>query len=180
MRGTLTGGELESLVGSVSRDGVEVEFASLGGVQAGSIRNAVRSYHCIGIGPVRDDRLEGEPDAAGNPVFAKIVLNRNLSEEALFATLTHELGHLYCGHVGTPDPKRWPDRTSLDRDSRELEAECVSYLVCGRLDIATNADKYLAGYLGENGAVPNISIDRVFKAAQRIEAMLKRGGTIEQ
>lgn len=180
VRGRLDGNEFESLVAAVERDGVRVEFASLGNLRAGSVRNAASPYHCIGVGWVPGKGGAHYPDAADEARFAEITLNDGLSEESSFATLTHELGHLYCGHIGTRDTARWPARTGLDRSTAEFEAECVSYLVCGRLGIETCADKYLAGYLGESGGIPRISIERVFKAAQRIESMLQSGRTAER
>lgn len=36
-----------------------------------------------------------------------IVINRNHSDTTKFATLVHELGHLYCGHLGVPYEKWW-------------------------------------------------------------------------
>src|SRR5207248_2429484 len=62
--------------------------------------------------------------------------NSNLSAEARYAILVHELAHLYCGHLGTPNDKWWPDRRGLPHVAREFEAESVCFLVCERLGIA--------------------------------------------
>jgi hypothetical protein len=45
-----------------------------------------------------------------------------------YATLVHELSHLYCGHLGTPNDKWWPDRTELTKEIREFETESICYL----------------------------------------------------
>ena len=104
-------------------------------------------------------------------MIAEITLNSNFSSETNYATLTHELGHLYCGHAGTPNLSWWPDRRSLERNAEEFEAESVSYLVCQRAGLDTPAVAYIHGYLGSNEEVPRISLEAVFKAAQRIESM---------
>lgn len=59
-------------------------------------------------------------------------------------------------------------------DFEEFEAESVSYIVCLRAGLTTPAAEYLYGYLNANAEVPNISLDIVFKAAQRIESMRSR------
>jgi len=41
----------------------------------------------------------------------------------------------------------------------ECEAESISYLVCTRLGIETPSAEYLAGYLGEGGMMPPISLE---------------------
>ena len=52
---------------------------------------------------------------AENTILRRIMpealeLNDDLSPESRYVTLAHELGHLYCGHLGTPNEKWWPDR----------------------------------------------------------------------
>ena len=94
-----------------------------------------------------------------------------LSCEAHYTTPVHELGQLYCGDLGTPNDKWWPDRRGLIKTIREFEAESVCYLVCGRAGIDNPSDKYLAGYIGQNSRVPEISLECVMAAAGLIEKM---------
>ena len=103
----------------------------------------------------------------------ELLLNGNHSREAQYATLVHELAHLYCGHIGSPNPQWWPDRRHLNRDTDlcEFEAESVCYLVCRRLGIDNPSDEYLAGYLKEHTEVPPISLEAVMVAANLIEKM---------
>lgn len=96
-----------------------------------------------------------------------LLMNSDHTLETQYVTIAHELGHLYCGHLGSPDKNWWPDRFGLSHDI----AESVAYLVCKRLGLDCPADKYLAGYLGENENVPEISLDAVAKAAGLIEQM---------
>jgi len=66
-----------------------------------------------------------------------MIVNRKHCWEEKFATIAHELGHLFCGHLGNPLMDLWPDRSSCDLQVREFEAESVSWLVCERAGIYT-------------------------------------------
>ena len=101
----------------------------------------------------------------------ELLLNSNLSREARYATLAHELGHLYCGHLGTPQPKWWPDRRGLPLEIMEFEAESVCYLVCTRLGIDNPSAEYLAAYVRDYDTTPSISLDSVLKSSWLIEQM---------
>jgi len=169
--GLLADGEFDMTIANAKRDGITVKFKSLGATLGGYVRNAADPAHIFGVGVICAPSETMFVDGDELPINADITLNANLSQETNFATLTHELGHLYCGHVGTPNPKWWPDRRSLDRNAQEFEAESVSYLVCRRAGIETPAAEYLHGYLGANAEVPQISLEVVFKATQLIESM---------
>lgn len=105
------------------------------------------------------------------PVRFELEVNGNMSQEARYVTVAHELGHLYCGHLGTPNKQWWPDRRGLDRSAREFEVESAAYLVCGRVGIDNPSESYLADYATKNEFIPTISIDCVMKAAGLIESM---------
>jgi len=108
-------------------------------------------------------------------VLYDLVVNRNYSREIKFATILHEIGHIYCGHLGTPHEKWWHARSDLDRNIKEFEAESICWLVCGRLGIKNPSARYLIGYLNSNEEIPYISIDTVLKAAGAIESLLRPG-----
>ena len=107
----------------------------------------------------------------------EICLREGVSISENFPVLIHELAHLLLGHTGHqelkhPNPKKsikLPDR-NLYITSRELEAETVSYLICSRLGIQTQAAQYIAGYLTGEDAIKNFSVDLVIKAADKIES----------
>jgi hypothetical protein len=101
----------------------------------------------------------------------RIKINSRLNEPARFATLAHELGHIYCGHQGGDSKDRWSDRSGrkLTRGQRELEAEAVSWLVCRRLGLETRSAEYLSDYV-ELGDLERISTFVITAAAHRIEA----------
>lgn len=169
--GRLAGNELEQTLANARRDGIDVQLRPLGSTLGGYVRDASSPDHVLGFGRVERSGRTIRVDGRHVAVVAQIVLNANLPIETNYATLTHELGHLYCGHVGTPDPRWWPDRQRLGRNAEEFEAESVSYLVCRRAGLQTPAVEYLHGYLDAHDEVPEISLDVVFKASQRIEAM---------
>jgi len=161
------GAELELTVANALRDGVNVIERKEGSQSAGSIRLAPPG------GQIQVVRLKPGLGHLKVPRRYDLLLNASLSPEARYATLVHELAHLYCGHLGTPNEKWWPDRIGLGLTEREFEAESICYLVCERLGIGNPSDEYLAGYLRENEQVPSISLDCVLKGAGLIEQMAR-------
>ena len=162
-------GELSQTIENCKRDGINAIENKEGAQSAGSIRYADPGYFLeVTV------RLKPEPKSAQVPRRYDMIINSNLSREARYATLVHELAHLYCGHLGTPNPAWWPDRRGLNPSVCEFEAEAVCYLVCKRRGISTPSDQYLAGYLDKNARIPAISFDRVLKSAGLIEDMGKK------
>ena len=167
------GGSLELVIDNAKRDGIQVKIRKEGSQSAGSIRYAPENLHT-------SQQFQAGIDKNRNPVFMDIpvkydlVINAGLSREARYATIVHELAHLYCGHVGTPKVQWWPDRRGLSHEIREFEAESVAYLVCLRCGIDISSEQYLSHYLGEQEHVPPISLERVMKAAGLIESMSQR------
>jgi hypothetical protein len=160
------GSELARTIENAKRDGVRVAEREEGSQSAGSIRTS-RSGATVDVLA----RQRPRPQYLHVQVRYELLLNQSHSPEAQYATLTHELGHLYCGHLGTPNPRWWPDRPGLPREAEEFEAECVSYLVCMRRGLKPPSARYLHGYLSEDKAVPALSLDGVLKAAGLIEQM---------
>ena len=81
------------------------------------------------------------------------------------------LDTLYCGHLGTPNEKWWPDRRGLTHELRVFEAESVCFLVCQRLGIDNPSEKYLSGYLRNGAETPSIRLECVMKSSGLIEQM---------
>ena len=105
------------------------------------------------------------------PVRYELLMGQELEPESRYATLVHELAHLYLGHLGTPNKKWWPDRQGLSTSAVEFEAETVSSLVCSRIGISTSSEAYLSGYIGKHEKIPKISLECLMKAAGIIENM---------
>lgn len=159
LRGRI-GGELAQTVENAKRDGVSVMEREAGSQSAGEIRVTRPGRHLEVL-----IKANPEPQQLRVPLRYELLLNSNHSDEAKYATLAHELAHLYCGHLGTPNDKWWPDRRGLANDVREFEAESVCYLLCERLRIVNPSAEYLASYLRQHDETPSISLDCVMKAA---------------
>ena len=101
----------------------------------------------------------------------ELLLNAQHSPKEKYATLAHELAHLYCGHLGTPDPDWWPRRRGLSETVCEFEAEAVAFLVCSRLGIENPSHEYLSAYVRGHSRTPDIRLSCVLKSAGLIEQM---------
>lgn len=166
VRGGKVREELSKTIANAGRDGVEVLEWDAGGQAAGGIRS------CAGKRRIRFEwRVDKQVKVTEIPVLNQIFLNTRHSKESKYATLVHELGHLYCGHLGTPNQMWWPDRRGLDERTREFEAESVCYLVSGRLGIQNPSEGYLSGFVDDSADTPPISLECVMKAAGLIERM---------
>lgn len=102
-----------------------------------------------------------------------ITVNENMDNASKLATIYHELGHIFCGHIPCPYQKYIPTRGYLPKEVEEFEAESVCWLLCERQGIKNPSAQYLSTYLKGNGQVPNISLTNVLKAAGEIEQIRK-------
>ena len=101
----------------------------------------------------------------------RVKLNARHDIPTKFATLAHELGHIYCGHLGDDSKGRWPNRRTLflNNKAMELEAEAVSWLVCQRNGITTRSKEYLNSLVDET-SLKAVSMYAVYEAANRVES----------
>ena len=156
-----TEGELEvtkfnTLLSNLICDGISYHRENYGVSLAGSIQVADGNMN------IRIDRKEVK-------VLYNMVVNNNSTKEEQFATIAHELGHLYCGHLGTPNKKWWPDFHAKNKQSKEFEAESVAWIVCERNNVKNPSAAYLNGYLDTNGDIPPVSLENILKASGMIE-----------
>jgi hypothetical protein len=107
-----------------------------------------------------------------------IEINKDFADKRYkFSFLTHELAHIYCGHLGADDQQekkkqRWGDRRYLAKNQMEIEAETIAYLVCTRCGLETKAMEYIAGYLtNPEKDLFAISIKVILDVARKIEDM---------
>ncbi|MFC1731112.1 ImmA/IrrE family metallo-endopeptidase [candidate division KSB1 bacterium] len=101
-----------------------------------------------------------------------ILLNKEHSIKEKYSTLSHELGHIFCGHLGTDKISWWPDNDEISHDIQEIEAESVAYLVCLRMGLNVISDRYLSKYkVPEDVKMPVFSINAVFQSVDYIEQM---------
>jgi hypothetical protein len=160
--------ELDLSIENGKRDGIHVSEGNSGSQAAGCIQEVK-----TGTSQSVVKKLKPLIEYVKVPVRYEILLSKDASREENYSTLVHELGHLYCGHLGTPNKSWWPDRSGLSKYEVEFEAESTSFLVCQRLGIETPSYRYLSSYLNDknNHEVPNISLELVLKASGLIEQM---------
>jgi len=164
------GAELEKTIDNAKRDGIRILPKKLGSQAAGSIQS-------VGKKDVEPLRFQIGSDKKRQPIYEEIpvryemLYSQDLTPTARYATIVHELAHLYCGHLGTPNKDWWPDRSGLSTQAVEFEAESVTYLVCERLGVKTQSERYLSGYVADNEKLPKISLECIMKAAGLIESM---------
>ena len=147
------------------RDVVRITRASAGSCQAGRIETAPGPALQLTV------RRGNATDVVLVPQRYVACLNEDHDSSRQYATLVHELAHLYCGHLGTPDERWWPNRSRLDHATEEFEAEAVAFIVCKRIDDGVRFPPYLADVLGDRDELPPFSLDRVVKVAGDIEKM---------
>jgi len=95
-------------------------------------------------------------------------------EGQTFASIVHELGHLFCHHILPPADwkKAWKVR-EISNAAREFEAETISWLVCDRVNLINPSEKYLSYFV--DGKIPDgVSIDAIFTAFNKIWDMCTR------
>jgi hypothetical protein len=138
-----------------------------------TIENALRDGLCVGfkkMGLLHGGTAVKVPVATENNMWIELKLGESV--ETSYASLCHELAHIYLGHLGGGKQARCVSRLGLPKAVRELEAESVAWLVCSRSGLCTKSADYLAGYLTNPDEQQNrVSIDLVAKVAGRIEGM---------
>lgn len=152
-------------VENLAWDGVEVMETTFGSQQGGVLRM---------VAPREETRRFRKK--TGKVTFQYIIeLDSRGSCAEKFAAIAHEMGHLYCGHLGQSATSTWPDRKGLPREVEEFEAESVAWLACERHGIENPSAQYMAGYLENNETIPTIDMWLVFKAVGQIDRLLRKG-----
>lgn len=103
----------------------------------------------------------------------RLSINKNHNPNTRFATLAHELGHLFLGHLGDDRHLKIPNRSSLIHAQVELEAESVSYMVCSRNGIRSKSEAYLHHFVKNTAIVKNLDVYQIMRAAGRVEHILE-------
>lgn len=152
------------LVENAKVDGVRVTYVAAGSQSAGCIRAADHG--------LRQDAMINRGGAVRlTPIRYEIEANRSQTATQRLATVAHELGHLYCGHVGTHDTKLWSSRTRFEQDQTEIEAESVAYLVCQRRDPMAKLPPHLHQYVSAGAELPSYDLNKILTSAGRVLEM---------
>ena len=115
--------------------------------------------------------------------YPELGLKQGFSPKNNFPVLMHELGHLFLGHLGysflqydsgmgqMDKSVLLPDRSTMQYNICELEAETVSYLICKKAGLETRSAEYLAGYIHNEEDLNSFSYETVMKTADKIEKL---------
>ena len=164
-------GALAWVIQNAKADGVRVSDAGLGLRFAGCIQRSES-----GLGQ-RVEVSRRPPVEAMVKVQYDVLLNKAYSPTEQLATLAHELGHLYCGHLGAhvsqllPDEELWADRSQLPTETDELEAQSVARIVVRSLAPQDPLPTQLAELFASAPELLGMDLDRVLTAAGRVLAM---------
>ena len=152
--GAITKDDIQSCAELLRKMGIEISWVDHGDAKAGSIRVTKPAKN-------KNDRTH-----------YLIKVNRNHFAPTQFATIAHELAHLYLGHLGRDQKLCIPERRSLPHSDREIESESVAYLLCARKGIDSKAAKYLSNFITREFQTDNLDLHQIMKAAGKIEHAL--------
>jgi len=156
-KGAMTQEKIFHFISRIAKKGLNVEFIDKGDNQAGRIIAVKRAK-----------------DAKEQPHYV-IKVNQNHNPNVQFATLAHELGHLFLGHLGLDKALSIPDRASTRSKNAELEAESIAYLICSRHGVENKSESYLSKYVKENQTVDQLDIYQIMRAAGQVETVFGLG-----
>jgi hypothetical protein len=159
---------------------VGIELRRQGFDRAGSaarVASPVSSEEDAPIGAFAQENSKTAGSDLG-PHF-RVVINDRLDAKEQFVTLTHELGHIFCGHLGgctapgrEDDESGWPDRHFLGIHEREIEAEAVAYIVSARAGLIPRSAEYLTVH-AQRADMASVNEDLIVRAAARIERLAR-------
>lgn len=153
-RGAITKSEMDSFSGMTRRKNILWQWVDHGDAKAGSIR-----------------RIQAADEE--RPAVYRIHINRNHETPTQFATLAHELGHLFLGHLGPDKKLNVPLRATLSQPQQEFEAESVSFLVCERNGVKSKSQSYLSNYVDQNTTLDTVDLYQIMRAAGQVESLLR-------
>ena len=102
-----------------------------------------------------------------------ILIDKTLPLRGRYAFLAHELGHIFCSHLGIDRNAWWPERGDLNVKGEEIEADSVAYLVCRRSGLRADSENYLLDFSETHQEIPPFSLNAVIQATSYIEDMGK-------
>jgi len=158
----VSGHQLQHLMEQLCFHGIAIESFVAGAGFAAQIELLQKKSHAIHIPYGRDDYITWQAEYL-------LSVNSKAEKGETFASICHELGHLYCQHLLYPRGwKSWEVR-HLPHATQEFEAESISWLICERLGIGNPSEKYLSDYLDRNNEIPtDVSIERILSATKDI------------
>jgi hypothetical protein len=102
-----------------------------------------------------------------------ILIDDTLPLAGRYASLAHELGHIFSSHLGINRHAWWPERGGLNVRGEKIEADSVAYLVCRRNGLRTESQHFLLHVSETHQEIPPFSMNAVTQAVSYIEDMGK-------
>jgi hypothetical protein len=164
--GSISNNKLNCLISNLKYFGIKFKYANYGNQLAAKIQflgRSTKSEHVISN--------QKNTFKITLPEYYLISVKESSSNEEVFASLVHELAHFFCEHLIAPNNKWWQVR-NLAHNVEEFEAETVAWIICERNGINNPSEKYLSWYLENNITIPEINLECVLKAINKIEALL--------
>ena len=118
--------------------------------------------------PVEFKPLSAEMDGYFSPKSQSITLREGMSEVQTVSAAVHEIAHAKLHNYGLQQPE---ERRHKSRNTEEVEAESISFMVCAYFGIETGANSF--GYVAtwsKNAELPEFraSLDTIGKTANGI------------
>jgi hypothetical protein len=152
--GSITAEQLTSFKGKLDSKNIAWCWVDSGDAKAGKIKVVKRGD---------DDKKATEYE---------ISINRNHDTATQFVTLSHELGHLFLGHLGEDKKLKVSKRRTLTHAEVELEAESVAYLVCHRSGVKPKSQIYLSNFINQDTGTDQLDLYKIMHAAGQVETIL--------
>jgi hypothetical protein len=165
--GSMTEHRISRIIELLGRHGIETLQIAYGDGLAGNIGKAENSMEVIRQIP----KIKEAKDTKEKPHY-RIRINKTHAPNVRFATLIHELAHLFLGHLGYDAYLKIPGRNNIPHELRELEAESVCFIVCRRNGVEPDSYRYLASYMHQNMTLEHLDLYAFLKAAGQIETLL--------
>lgn len=159
--GTMTVERIQGFIEKLIKQGIDIKLIEYGDGHAGHIQR-----------PEHDRQVIRQSIKAKEKPDYLIRLNKKHDANVQFATLAHELAHLYLGHLGADKFLKTPDRHKKNNDTMELEAESVCYIVCHRNNVKPNSEAYLMSFVDDKLQADDMDLHALLKAAGQIETIL--------
>lgn len=154
--------QLQHLMEQLCFHGIAIESFIAGAGFAAKIELLKTNSHVIRIPYGKDSSIVWQAEYL-------LSVNSKAERGETFASICHELGHLYCQHLLYP--RRWKpwEVRDLPHAAKEFEAESVSWLICELLGIGNPSEQYLSDYLDNNNEIPaDVSIEHILSATKDI------------
>lgn len=114
-------------------------------------------------------RDRGRARGEGRYIGWELSVDGALDPGTRLQRLAHELGHIYCGHLGGHPAGAWRSRRDVPAADREVEAELVCQIVSARAGRDGPPLRHLQRFMEERG-IATVDLGAVIDAVDRVES----------